>query len=452
LQKRHKPELPFRHLLVCDLALNVSLNDISMLTPPATERAIQQREIAFPVIESSLVIVVCVMTWSLPLFSMLAVNLFRVSVLLWLLLAFRPGSMWKRSPIFLPMLCFLAITALASVLSLDRVASWQQMKTLELAFAAVIVSDLSSRVLRWLVMGLLGTSFVVALIAAWQYLHRVDPFARVPGLYRHYVNFGEMLLLVAALSFGVALAADGRHYKLRIGAGVVFVASSAALVATATRTFLAALLLACFYLVWRQFRWRTRALAAVLVAMAVVAGAWWFHSRRGFSWFDRADPGTQYRFLIWRDATHIIREHPFFGVGLASVQRHPDQFQMSAYRTFPNMISHFHSTPIEIAVGCGLPALLLWIWLMLTCWSTARTAVAHTANGDSFARGIALGVLGAVVAFQFASLFHYILGDPEPMLLFWILIGAAIMLERRTGIAQVSNLLSIPPQHNRYRL
>ena len=414
-----------------------------MLTSPAPERAIQQREIVFPVIESSLVVVVCVMTWALPMSSMLAINLFRVSVVLWLLLAFRPGSTWKRSPIFLPMLCFLAVTALASMLSLDRVASWQQMKTLELAFAAVIVSDLSFGVLRWLVTGLLATSFVVAVIAAWQYWHRADPFARVQGLYGHYVNFGEMLLLVAALSFGVALAANRLHDKIRVGAALVFVATGAALVVTATRTFLAALLLACFYVVWQQFRWRARALTAVVVLFALLAGAAWFHSQRGFSWFDRADPGTQYRFLIWQDAARIIREHPFFGVGLASVQRHPDQFQMSAYRAFPNMISHFHSTPIEIAADCGLPALLVWIWLMLTCWSTARRAFANAAQ-DTFARGIALGALGAVVAFQFASLFHYILGDPEPMLLFWILMGAAITVQKRTGIASVSKSTGRP--------
>src|SRR4051812_18110097 len=160
-----KPELPFRHLLVCDLTLKVSLNDISLLPAPARTADIQQREVVFPVIANSLVGVVCVMTWALPLSSMLAINLFRVSLVLWLLLAFRPGTAWKRSPIFAPMLCFLALTALASVLSLDRIASWQQMKTVELAFAAVIVSDTSARVLRWMVGGLLVTSFAVALVA-----------------------------------------------------------------------------------------------------------------------------------------------------------------------------------------------------------------------------------------------------------------------------------------------
>jgi uncharacterized membrane protein YeaQ/YmgE (transglycosylase-associated protein family) len=92
------------------------------------------------------------------------------------------------------------------------------------------------------------------------------------------------------------------------------------------------------------------------------------------------------------------------------------------------MISHFHSTPIEIAADCGLPALLVWIWLMWSCWSVARRAFTQNVQRDALAGGIALGVLGAILAFQFASLFHYILGDPEPMLIFWVFIGAAIVL------------------------
>src|SRR3954447_4310140 len=92
----------------CDLTINVSLNDISLYPAPAHTPALQKPEVVFPAIASSLVILVCVMTWALPLSSMLAINLFRVSVVLWLLLAFRPGSTWKHSRIFLPMLCFFA--------------------------------------------------------------------------------------------------------------------------------------------------------------------------------------------------------------------------------------------------------------------------------------------------------------------------------------------------------
>jgi hypothetical protein len=98
------------------------------------------------------------------------------------------------------------------------------------------------------------------------------------------------------------------------------------------------------------------------------------------------------------------------------------------------MISHFHSTPIEIAAGCGLPALFIWIWLMWSCWSVAKKALTETAQRDALTRGIILGVLSAILAFQFASLFHYIQGDPEPMLIFWVFIGAAIVVLNQESI------------------
>jgi O-antigen ligase len=407
----------------------VPLNDISAaVSTPASPARVSA--IVLYTVERSLLVMLCAMTWAIPLSSQLAINLFRVSVALWLVLAFRRGRTWPNSSIFLPMLCFFAITALATLFSLDRVASWQQMKTIELAFAAVMICDsvYSTRVLRWLLGGLLAASFVISVFAGWQYPHRSDEFARVQGLYKHYVNFGEMLLLVAALAFGIALASRVSSRKLAAGSAIVFVAVSAALVATATRTFVAALLLACAYMVWQQFRWKARTVAAIALVCALISGSWWFQSRRGFDWFDLKDPGTQYRLLIWHDAARIIRQHPLLGVGLATVQRHPDQFDFSAYRAFPNMISHFHSTPIEIAADCGLPALLVWIWLMWSCWSVARRAFTQNVQRDALAGGIALGVLGAILAFQFASLFHYILGDPEPMLVFWVFIGAAIVL------------------------
>jgi O-antigen ligase len=135
--------------------------------------------------------------------------------------------------------------------------------------------------------------------------------------------------------------------------------------------------------------------------------------------------------LIWKDGARIIRAYPLLGVGFANVQRHPERFDMSAYRKFSNMISHFHSTYIEIAADCGIPALLIWCWLMYSCWAAARRALNMQQDKSWLGTGISLGALGAIAAFQLASLFHFILGDPEPMLIFWILIGSAIILEQQ---------------------
>jgi O-antigen ligase len=426
-----------------NLCFYMPSSDISVAVPMRSSRELSLK--VSDTLRASSVVVVLAMIWAAPLSSILAINLFRVSVILWLLQAWNSRQPRAYSRVFIPLLCFLAVSSIASLAARDRVTSWQEMKPVELGLAAVVIADFirSMRQLTFMIAGVLATSCVAALIAIWQIGSAA--ILRAQGLYKHYINFGEMMLLVAMLSFGVLLASlRCARVRWKIAAAVVFLLLSAGLAATATRTFLAALLFGCAVMVWLQFRWKVRLIAAAALVLAIVIGGLWLHSRRGMTWFDSSDPGTQYRFLIWKDGARIIQAHPLLGVGFANVQRHPDRFNMAAYRAFPNMISHFHSTPIEIAADCGIPALLVWCWLMYSCWATAKRAL-NNARATWLGHGTALGALGAITAFQFASLFHYILGDPEPMLIFWSLIAAAIIL----GSTGQQSAEALVPIHSR---
>jgi len=267
-----------------------------------------------------------------------------------------------------------------------------------------------------LLFGFLSVSFIAASLLAFRYTN-----AALRGFYRAAAVWLGLLsfLFVAAVSswiiFGVAQLAGlsvnlHRMVELLFGAAVM---------------------------VWTRYLWKARALTLGALVVAIFAGGWWLHSQRHLGWFDANDPGTQYRFLIWKDGVRIIRQHPLLGIGFANVQRHPERFDMGAYRTFPNMISHFHSTPIEIAADCGIPALGIWIWLTVACWREAKRAARRHAGKGWLLEGTALGILGAVAAFQLASLFHYVLGDPEPMLIFWSLVGSAIILSEQHRLSPV---------------
>jgi len=408
----------------------VPSSDISLETSAVANSRTRSLKIS-EVVRATLLAACFAMTWAMPLSPTLSINLFRLAVVLWLAQAFDRREL-PRSRMFLQLLSFFAITAIASLAAPDHAASWQGMKVVELGFAAVIVADSvrSLRQLKLLLGGLLLTAAVASFVAIWQ-VHS-GAMLRAQGFYKHYINFGEMLLLISLVCFGALIASLRRtrlRWKLLLAA--CFILLTAALAATATRTFLAAILFGCAVMIWMCFRWKARAIAAAALLLAMVAGGWWLQSRRGISWFDSADPGTQYRFLIWKDGARIIRAYPLLGVGFANVQRHPERFDMSAYRKFSNMISHFHSTYIEIAADCGIPALLIWCWLMYSCWAAARRALNMQQDKSWLGTGISLGALGAIAAFQLASLFHFILGDPEPMLIFWILIGSAIILEQQ---------------------
>jgi hypothetical protein len=54
------------------------------------------------------------------------------------------------------------------------------------------------------------------------------------------------------------------------------------------------------------------------------------------------------------------------------------------------------------------------------------------AAADWWEHGLALGLFGAVVGFLASGLVHYNFGDAEVVMVFWLLMGAALALDRLT--------------------
>jgi O-antigen ligase len=91
---------------------------------------------------------------------------------------------------------------------------------------------------------------------------------------------------------------------------------------------------------------------------------------------------------------------------------------------------HLHSTPLQIAFERGVPALLVWLGLLASyarmLWRMARAR-------DSLhwlERGLCLGALGGALGFFTSGLVHYNLGDSEVVMVFYLIMGLALALER----------------------
>ena len=119
----------------------VSATDISIEPPSAVGPAGRPRALVKQTVERSLLVLIYLMTWSNPISSRLAINVFRVAAILWLLLAWQRDRTRPGSRIFFPWICFFAVAAIASIVSDDPHTSWQQMKVVEMGFAAVLIAD-----------------------------------------------------------------------------------------------------------------------------------------------------------------------------------------------------------------------------------------------------------------------------------------------------------------------
>jgi O-antigen ligase len=106
----------------------------------------------------------------------------------------------------------------------------------------------------------------------------------------------------------------------------------------------------------------------------------------------------------WNDtktALGVVANHPITGVGIGQ-----DVLAMNAERG--DTWRQVHNVYLQYGVDLGIPGLLLFAWLHVLCFRTAR-AVERRAEGNPAHRDLGLlaaGVQVSLVAFAVAALFH----------------------------------------------
>jgi O-antigen ligase len=114
---------------------------------------------------------------------------------------------------------------------------------------------------------------------------------------------------------------------------------------------------------------------------------------------------------------------------MGALKDHWQAFHIEAYEKFP-LRSHFHSSPMQIAVERGLLTLAAWLWFLLAYFRVLIKLLRMTAEADWHVRALALGLGSAACAFLFGSLTDYNWGDSEVVMIFWMFVGWALTLER----------------------
>ncbi len=268
-----------------------------------------------------------------------------------------------------------------------------------------------------------------------QHTHRF----RASGWTRHYETFAELLQILAQLALGCALACLQRraarttNTRLLVALyAVAFVLLAIGIALTAMRTVLFAFVIgACVVLL----RWRTvapaRARMAVLCVVVLVCalGAFAVWRTRASGALRLQDDSAQLRREVARQTLARIPLHPILGHGMDAVHLHWHEWG------FPGTdMLHAHSTPLQLAFDRGLPALLLWLWLILTFWLyTTRAERRWRDTPDAAAHGLLLGATGALAGFCASSFVNYNFGDAEVTLLLWWLMGAVVRTNDERG-------------------
>lgn len=252
---------------------------------------------------------------------------------------------------------------------------------------------------------------------------------RITGFYSHYETYAEVLQLIAALAVGMLIAIPRKSSLTSWFLIAVIPLLVVTLVLTSTRAALVGLSIAVAVMAIVSSQRRVLVIATAVVVVLLPLALVAVEHSRGISIFDPEEGSTAYRLEVWREAFGIIKDNPLLGIGKGSEAKLKESLGLYDQGRLPP--GHFHSTPVQIAVWWGLLGLIFYFSFMTIFAVEIRRVVKQAKlSGPWQVSGIALGGLGALIAFNVSSLVHFNFGDGEVVMAFWLLTGLAFAVRR----------------------
>jgi O-antigen ligase len=377
----------------------------------------------------------------------LAQILLTAVLIIWLVVVVQDRDGFRAPRLFWPLLAYAAVTLLSTAFSIDPTASLIDDRQLLLFLMVPAVYRLARGPrARQVLTVVLVTSAASAAIGVVQFaaLHYDTLQMRAHGTVGHYMTYAGLLMLgvgvaVAMLLFGHRTSDSARGSRedsesssaaaRACGGGAPHALKDVGSLRLLS-AFLLPLLLAGLAASFSRNAWVGAAAAAGVLLLLKDRRLVWLLplaltlglalapariTRRAESIFSTQNATNRDRVAMLQSGLHIIRDHPWLGVGPNMVERVYPQYRepYAVQRDRP----HLHNVPVQIAAERGLPALAIWIWFVgvavLELWRKFR----RDPNRLAAAAGLA-----TLVGMVTAGLFEHNFGNSEFLMLFLTLI------------------------------
>ncbi len=247
---------------------------------------------------------------------------------------------------------------------------------------------------------------------------------RASGFSRQFLTYAEQMQMMALFVFGGLLTSVRRQSARRqlVIFSLLFVLFALALVLTASRAVIASFVVAVLFVSINVGGRLAPAIALISVLALGGLGFYAVTAARQESAINFGDDSTARRIAYMQAGLRVIPQHPLLGVGMDSHKRHWREWG------FPgDYVTHTHSTPIQIAMDRGLPALASYLWLIAAMMLMLRWSYKQAReSGDDFRESLHLGAFGALIGFSVSSLANYNFGDSEALMMLLCVVGLSL--------------------------
>lgn len=330
----------------------------------------------------------------------------------------------RTHPLARPLALWILASILSVVFAVDPVHSAGKLKKLALiALLPLGALPVIREKLRPIVGATIASTALVALWGLGVFVAGGGGLdVRLRGIGGFYMTVAGILMIVGLLAVAELISAfkDPRRRRITfLATSTVLIAG--ALAATYTRGswigFAAGLVL--------LLRKRVGVLAGIAVVMVLLVSLGPPDGRdRILSIFEPGHPRNVERVLIWRHGLDMVGEHPWTGVGLVIPTELMD-YEESTPQGVIRVHSHMHDTLLQIAVSMGLPAVLVFLWMMAEFLRMGVRA-RRSEVWSLWEQGAVDAYIPIVVALLVNGLFEWNFGDSEVLGLFYLASGLVL--------------------------
>jgi O-antigen ligase len=210
---------------------------------------------------------------------------------------------------------------------------------------------------------------------------------RAAGFYGHFTTFAEVLQLIVSLTLGIFIASisksrffarnretddedqkpkiKNRFFNPQIVLGIFLALMALALLLTVTRASQLAFLISAAVIVLLNGNRKIILTLAVLIVPIAIVGLLYLQSSRRVGFFDTKDNSITWRQTVYREGFNLWTSNArnfTLGVGMDSIKRFARDWRLFDDGRLP--MGHFHSTPLQLVVERGLPALIIWLTIL----------------------------------------------------------------------------------------
>jgi O-antigen ligase len=396
------------------------------------------RSAALPVAASaSFVLLVAALPWSIAPISVAVVLCLALTLAVW----WSPGgTRWRRTPLDLPALGWIAALVIAALFALDPAGSLPRVKK-GLLLAVVPVAAWHARdprLLRRALAALLVSGALATVYALARFAHDGGAFpARVRGLAGHALTYGGQATLLAAVAMSVIAKGPGRRWTA--GAAALLLLLVPALAGSYTRSaWIATFVAAAVILSRSRARLLPLLVAVPAIAVAVAPGG---YRERALSVFDSRSVWNRERLILWDAGLRVFAAHPVTGVGLQDLRSILDRAKAPGAHEHHG---HLHNVPLQVAVSMGAIGLAALAWLIVGLFRTAGLRWRAPLPRGDLGSALRLASVAALAAFLVAGLFEWNLGDEELLVFLCVLVGMGHACASASGDARLPRGASPP--------